>query len=77
MKIALDELRVRIGTGVPNRTLPRWVTSSRRSSTRCCARSALPGMYAAWIAVVVAIDPLCRWYAAVKQRRGGWWLGDV
>ncbi|HEU4726693.1 MAG TPA: heparan-alpha-glucosaminide N-acetyltransferase domain-containing protein, partial [Kofleriaceae bacterium] len=34
----------------------------------------LPGVYAAWIAVVVAMYPVCRWYAAVKQRRRDWWL---
>lgn len=35
---------------------------------------ALPGVYAAWIGVVVAMYPLCRWYAAVKQRRRDGWL---
>ena len=35
----------------------------------------LPGVYAAWIGVVIAVYPLCRWYAAVKQRRRDWWLG--
>lgn len=35
---------------------------------------ALPGVYAAWIGIVVAMYPLCRWYAAWKQRRRDWWL---
>jgi uncharacterized membrane protein len=35
---------------------------------------ALPGVYAAWIGIVVAVYPLCRWFAAVKQRRRDWWL---
>jgi uncharacterized membrane protein len=35
----------------------------------------LPGVYAVWIGVVIAVYPLCRWYAAVKQRRRDWWLG--
>jgi uncharacterized membrane protein len=35
---------------------------------------ALPGVYAAWLAVVLAMYPLCRWYAALKQRRTDWWL---
>jgi len=35
----------------------------------------LPGVYAVWIGVVVAVYPLCRWYAAVKQRRRDGWLG--
>lgn len=34
----------------------------------------LPVVYLAWIAVVVAMYPLCRWFAAVKARRGDWWL---
>ena len=28
----------------------------------------LPGVYAAWVAVVVALFPLCAWYADVKRR---------
>jgi uncharacterized membrane protein len=35
----------------------------------------LAGTYAAWIAVVIAMYPLCRWYAGVKQRHGEGWLG--
>lgn len=31
-------------------------------------------IYLLWIAVVVALYPLCRWYAGVKRRRGDWWL---
>lgn len=31
--------------------------------------------YAAWIAVVLLMYPLCRWYAALKARRSDWWLG--
>ena len=30
--------------------------------------------YAVWIAIVVALYPLCRWFAGVKQRRQDWWL---
>ena len=33
----------------------------------------LPGVYAAWIVVVVALYPLCSWFAALKQRRCEWW----
>jgi uncharacterized membrane protein len=33
----------------------------------------LPGIYAVWLAVVVALYPLCRWFAGVKQRRREWW----
>jgi uncharacterized membrane protein len=35
---------------------------------------ALPGVYAVWIAVVLALTPLCRWFASLKQRRKDWWL---
>lgn len=34
----------------------------------------LPGVYAAWIAVVLVMYPLCRSFARVKDRRNDWWL---
>jgi uncharacterized membrane protein len=34
----------------------------------------LPGVYAMWMAVVLLMYPLCRWYAGVKKRRTDWWL---
>ncbi len=30
--------------------------------------------YLVWAAIVVALYPLCRWYAGVKARRHSWWL---
>jgi uncharacterized membrane protein len=33
----------------------------------------LPGVYAVWLLVVVALYPLCRWFADLKQRRQEWW----
>jgi len=30
--------------------------------------------YAVWIAIVAGLYPLCRWFAAVKERRRDWWL---
>ena len=33
----------------------------------------LAGIYAVWLAVVVALYPLCRWFAGIKRRRTGWW----
>lgn len=33
----------------------------------------LPGIYAVWLAVVVALYPVCRWFAAFKRRGRGWW----
>jgi uncharacterized membrane protein len=31
-------------------------------------------VYVAWIAVLVIIYPLCRWWSDVKRRRRDWWL---
>ncbi len=31
-------------------------------------------VYAVWIAVIVMLYPLCRWFAQLKQRRKDWWL---
>lgn len=36
---------------------------------------ALPWVYVAWIAVVVALYPAARWLADLKGRRRDWWLG--
>jgi len=29
----------------------------------------------AWVAVLILLYPLCRWFADVKRRRSDWWLG--
>jgi hypothetical protein len=34
----------------------------------------LPFVYLIWAFVVVAMYPLCRWYAALKQRSNNPWL---
>jgi len=34
----------------------------------------LPGVYLAWIAVILIMYPVCRWYAGVKKRRRAAWL---
>jgi len=31
-------------------------------------------VYLSWLAGVLLLYPLCRWYAGVKQRRSDWWL---
>jgi uncharacterized membrane protein len=38
---------------------------------------ALPAVYLVWIGVVLAMYPLCRWHAALKQHRRDWWLSYV
>ena len=35
----------------------------------------LPIVYVFWIVGVLALYPICRWYAEVKRRRNDWWLG--
>ena len=32
-------------------------------------------VYLIWLAVVLLMYPVCRWYADVKRRRSDWWLG--
>jgi uncharacterized membrane protein len=34
----------------------------------------LPAVYAIWVGVVVALYPVCGWFAGVKARRREWWL---
>jgi uncharacterized membrane protein len=34
----------------------------------------LPGVYPIWLLIVVALYPVCRWFAGVKARRRDWWL---
>ncbi len=35
----------------------------------------LGSAYAAWLLVVLALYPACRWFAGVKARRTVWWMG--
>lgn len=34
----------------------------------------LPGVYLAWVCVLAALYPACRWFAGQKRRRSDWWL---
>jgi uncharacterized membrane protein len=36
--------------------------------------ASLPVIYLIWAGVVIALYPVCRWYAGVKARRRDWWL---
>ena len=33
----------------------------------------LPGVYAVWLLLLLALYPLCRWFAGLKQRHTEWW----
>jgi uncharacterized membrane protein len=33
----------------------------------------LAGIYAVWVTVVIALYPLCRWFARIKGSRTEWW----
>jgi hypothetical protein len=37
----------------------------------------LPVAYGIWLAIVVALYPLCRWFAGVKSRRRDAWLSYI
>jgi uncharacterized membrane protein len=34
----------------------------------------LPVVYLVWVFVVVALYPLCKWYAGIRRRHDWWWL---
>ena len=34
----------------------------------------LPVVYAVWVAVLLLMYPVCRWFADLKRRRKDWWL---
>jgi hypothetical protein len=34
----------------------------------------LPGVYVSWALVVIALYPICKWFANLKQRRKDAWL---
>ena len=54
-----------------------WGTAVLTSSYRSLPADwglSLPWVYVAWLAVLLALYPLCRWFAAVKRRRTDWWL---
>lgn len=34
----------------------------------------LPTVYVVWMAIVVSLYPLCKWFARIKSTRRNWWL---
>lgn len=37
----------------------------------------LPAVYALWVVIVIALYPVCHWFAGVKRRRRDWWLSYI
>jgi uncharacterized membrane protein len=54
----------------------RWMFASQADGTAPPAGSGfnLAIVYLCWIAGVLLLYPLCKWFAGVKQRRRDWWL---
>ncbi len=50
-----------------------WLLGSLPSAKPAGYGFALPGVYAVWLLVVVALYPLCRRFAEVKRERSEWW----
>ena len=49
-----------------------FATSGGLTSTPAIGLS-LPGIYFVWLLVLVALYPICRWFAELKERGSGWW----
>jgi len=62
-----------VAAGKPTGALFRYHENSPDVIAR--AGFSLPLVYAVWIAGVLALYPICKWYAGVKRRRNDWWLG--
>jgi uncharacterized membrane protein len=62
-----------VAVGKPTGALFRYHANSPDVIAR--AGFSLPVVYAFWIAGVLALYPICKWYAGVKRRRNDWWLG--
>ena len=56
---------------------PRLHLGERPDAALVAAKTGvgLPGVYLAWVAVVLVLWPLAIWYARLKARRRDWWLG--
>jgi hypothetical protein len=50
-----------------------WLFGGRPIDRPAAFGLGLPGIYVVWLFVVLALYPLCRWFAALKQRRREWW----
>jgi uncharacterized membrane protein len=64
---------VYVAAGMP--TEPLFILHTSSPEDRARAGFSLPVVYAFWVAGVLTLYPICRWYAGVKRRRNDWWLG--
>jgi uncharacterized membrane protein len=62
-----------VATGKPTSAL--FIFHNNPPEVLARAGFPLPVVYVFWIAGVLALYPICRWYAGVKRRRSDWWLG--
>ncbi|MFL5617415.1 MAG: DUF1624 domain-containing protein [Gemmatimonadaceae bacterium] len=62
-----------VAAGKPTEAL--FIFHNNPPETLARAGFPLAVVYAFWIAGVLALYPVCKWYAGVKRRRNDWWLG--
>lgn len=53
---------------------PGWLFSFPPGHAGAGYGYSLPVVYLIWLSVVLALYPLCRWFAGVKRRRNSVWL---
>ena len=51
-----------------------WLYGNRHPAPPADAGYGLGGVYLAWVVAVALLYPLCRWFAAYKQRNRAAWL---
>ena len=61
-----------LGKSIDGRIFQHLLDSSRRSPPDF--GGPLWTVYVCWIVSLLAMYPLCRWFAGVKARRRDWWL---
>lgn len=54
-----------------------WATTGILTAQGSGVGLGLPGIYLVWLAVLVVLYPLCRWFAEKRARGTGWWWSYV
>jgi uncharacterized membrane protein len=54
-----------------------WTATGHLSMQEPDVALGLPGIYLDWLLVLVALYPLCRWFAELKARGSAWWWSYV